>query len=802
MRASLLFFVILFSVVEAHGQQIIVHGTVADSATGNILSGANILVKGTTSGTSTDSAGTFELTAPSANDTLRFSYIGYQPKEVAIHERTTINVSLKPQFVSGQQMVVIGNKPLVGRKSDRIIFNASNSISAKGSDGLDLLKKAPGVKINNKAISLAGKGSLGVMVNGRLLHLSGKALLNYLKSYSASQVSSIEIITHPSAKYDAEGNSGLINIVTKKSTTAGFSGNITGSIKRFFYHNQADYKDIQNYGYADGSLGLNYNSKKWALYAKGSYTRGREIEGYGIAVHYPEKYWAMQDSGEYRMPDFNVLAGADYNISDRTTLGFEYNYIYHLEDGADYVHTPVYNNAGRLDSTLKTYATYYPVAQSNAINMHLMQELGNSGAKLTLNADYFNYFRTDRSDLTTHSYNGAGNLIEENTRALHDTTAQNINIYTFKADVKLPTSFAQFSVGGKLSFINNYSNIYYYDKIDNKLILDQDLSNEFRYIENTQAIYANASKEMKKWKLNAGLRVEPTQTEAVSYEQNQKLRKRYLKLFPSFSALYKLNEINQFSLYYNKRIHRPTFWDMNPYKSFMTAYTYVEGNPYLEPAYITNIQLSHRYKYLLTSSIYLNIVNNGFSRVIKTHDKGRYTHTTTKLNFIKSQRYGVSESLNIQPFWWLASSDLARGYYTNVRSDIAYIDGIEGFGLYMKSKNTFYFNRDKTISGFLGFWYQFPEIDHFGRSDAYYSVNLGVEWSPPQKNLSLSLNYNDVFQSSASSVHTMVDQIRNTYTVFQLNSQIRLSVTWHFGKNSSNHKPAATSNKAERSRIN
>jgi hypothetical protein len=307
---------------------------------------------------------------------------------------------------------------------------------------------------------------------------------------------------------------------------------------------------------------------------------------------------------------------------------------------------------------------------------------------------------------------------------------------------------------------------------------------------------------MKKWKLNAGLRVEPTQTEAVSYEQNQKLRKHYLKLFPSFSAIYKLNEINQFSLYYNKRIHRPTFWDMNPYKSFMTAYTYVEGNPYLEPAYITNIQLSHRYKYLLTSSIYLNIVNNGFSRVIKTHDEGRYTHTTTKLNFIKSQRYGISESLNIQPFWWLASSDLARGYYTNVRSDIAYIDGIDGFGLYMESKNTFYFNRDKTISGFLGVWYQFPEIDHFGRSDAYYSVNLGVEWSPPQKNLSLSLNYNDVFQSSASSVHTMVDQIRNTYTVFQLNSQIRLSVTWHFGKNSSNHKPAATSNKAERSRIN
>jgi outer membrane receptor protein involved in Fe transport len=385
---------------------------------------------------------------------------------------------------------------------------------------------------------------------------------------------------------------------------------------------------------------------------------------------------------------------------------------------------------------------------------------------------------------------------------LHDTTTQNINIYTFKGDVKLPTSFAKFSLGGKLSFINNYSNIYYYDKKKKRLILDEDLSNEFRYIENTQAIYANVSKEMKKWKLNAGLRAEPTQTRAISYVEEQRLNKYYLKLFPSLLVSYKLNDGNQFSLNYNKRIHRPSFWDMNPYKSFMTAYTYVEGNPYLEPAYITNIELSHRYKYLLTSSLYLNMVNNGFSRVIKTHDKGNYTHTTTKLNFIRSRRYGFSESLHIQSFWWLESSDLLRGYYTNVRSDIAYIDGLNGFGLYMESKNTFYFSRNKAVRGFLGFWYQFPEIDHFGRSDAYYSLNMGLEWAPPQKRLSLSLNYNDLFQSSASSVHSIVDQIKNTYTVFQLNSQIRLSVTWHFGKSSSNHQPTTTSNKAERSRVN
>jgi outer membrane receptor protein involved in Fe transport len=785
-----------------------IEGTTSDTSGSPVFSATAVLTKKDSSVvqlSKTDSLGHFVFkNIPESNYNLIIFAIGYTKKilPLTVKSNKTLHIVLKPLARNLSAITVVGSKPIVEHKADRIVFNVNKSISAKGSSGLDILKKAPGVKIGSKTISLSGKGTLGVMVNGRLLHLSGKALLDYLKSYAASQVSSIEIITHPSAKYDAEGNSGLINIITRENTKAGFSGTISGSVKRFLYHNQPDYKGIKNYGDVNGSIGLNYNSKKWRLYANGSYKTGREIWGYGIAVHYPEKYWAMQDTGEYRIPTANVLAGADYKVTNRTTLGVEYNYVNHVEAGADYVHTPVYNTAGRLDSTLKTFATYHPIAQSNAINLHLIQELGHSGAKLTLNTDYFNYFRTDRSDLITHSYNGKGNLIEENTRALHDTTTQNINIYTFKADVEIPASFAQFSLGSKLSFINNYSNIYYYDKADGRLILDNDLSNEFRYIENTQALYATISKDLKKWKLNAGLRPELTQTKAISYKQDQKLRKYYLKLFPSVSIIYELNNNHQLSVKYNKRIHRPTFWDMNPYKSFMTAYSYVEGNPYLEPAYITNIQLSHRYKYLLTSSLYMNMINNGFSRVIKTHDEGNYTHTTTKLNFIKSQRYGISESLHLQPSWWVESSDLLRGYYTKVRSDIDYIDGRDGLGLYLESKNTFYFSRDKTVRGFLGFWYQFPEIDHFGRADAYYSVNMGLEWSPPEKNLSLSLNYNDLFKSSASRVHTIVDQIRNTYTNFQLNSQIRFSVTWHFGSNNSAHNPTETSNKAERSRVN
>lgn len=752
-----------------------------------------------------DSNGHFIFTGLEKKDyQLTLYALGFSKQTVSfsLTKDTFIRVTLDVLKGDLDGLTVVGNRPVIVRKADRTIFNVTNSVNAAGSNGLDMLRKTPGIIIKDNTISLAGKGDLGVMINGRLLHLSDKALADRLKALSATQIARVEVITSPSARYDAEGNAGLINIITRKSVQEGLSGNIAGSVKRFFYKDQPDYKGIRNYGDMDGSAALNYNYKRWSAYANAGYTAGRELWGYGIDVYYPEKHWAMKDTGEYRIATLNALGGINYQWSERTALGFEYNYIFHIEDGADYVRVPVYGNGGKPDSTLKTYATYYPVAKSNAFNLHLVQALGQSGGKLTLNADYFNSYRHDRSDLITRSYDREGKVKAQNTRELYDTALQNIRIYTFKADLELPTRFAQLSMGGKLSFIDNYSDIFYYDKTDGGLQLDPELSNQFRYLENTQALYANASRKAGPWETAAGLRAELTQTNARSYFGNENVKKDYLKIFPSLLTTYQPDPDNRFSLSYNKRIHRPTFWNLNPFKSFMSAYTYVEGNPYLEPEYITNIEASHLYKNRLTSSLYAHIINNGFAQVIRTHETGGYIHTTTLLNFIKSYRYGISESLSFHPFPWMESANTVRGYYTRVRSNLSYIPDIDGWGAYLETNNTFSLNRDKSLNGFLGFWYQFPGVDQFGRSNTYYNVDAGIQWLTLQKRLTLSLNYSDIFRSSASKVFTTVDQIRNTYTDFQLNSQLKFSVSWNFGNENNKRVPANTGNEAERARTN
>ncbi len=780
-------------------------GRITDTS-GHPLSETTILLTTAKSSAiaSTDAGGVFVFNNLKKDRYLIAVYsINRAAKKVSVFlaDDTVVHITLNPLHQSLQELTVTGKKPVIERKGDRIIFNVANSISAAGSNGMEVLEKAPGVKVSGSDIALAGKGTLGVMVNGRLLHLSDKALIGYLRTFPSANIDKIEVITHPSAKYDAEGLAGLINIVTKRSDDTGWSGSLTGSIKRFFYKNQPNYKGIQNYGDIDGSTGLYYNNKKWSFYTQASYTVGRELWGYGIDVFYDDMHWAMKDTGEYRIATLNVLAGTDYKLSRNTTVGFSYNYSFHLEDGADYVRTPIYNNKGERDSLIKTFATYYPVSKGNAFNVHLIQKVNESGAKLNLNADYFNYYRTDKSYLKTRSYLNNGMISDAGISELYDTTLQNIRIYTFKADLHIPTPFAKWSFGGKMSFINNYSNIYYYHLKDKNKTLDEELSNEFRYVENTQALYADVAKQIDKWQLSAGLRAEITQTKAISYFDDLKVKERYLKLFPSLSIAFTPSENNHWSLTFNERIHRPTFWNMNPYLTFMSAYTYVEGNPYLEPEYITNIELMHRYKNKLTSSLFARIIDNGFARVIQTHDKGDYLHTTTMLNFIKSYRYGLSESIAFHPFKWFESRNLLSGYYTQVRSGVPFIKGIDGLGAYVETNNTFYLNSDKTLNIFLGFWYQFSAIEHFGRSDDHYSLDAGLEWMLLQKKLHLALNFNDIFQSSAFGVATTVDGVKNRYTNFQLNSQLRLSAAWYFGKQKNKNTSTETSNKSERSRL-
>ncbi|MEN0055836.1 MAG: outer membrane beta-barrel protein [Mucilaginibacter sp.] len=750
----------------------------------------------------TDNSGGFSFNGLHAGQyLLTVTSTGYQQyqSKISIIRDTVISIVLQRSNTQLNEVVVTAAKATVENNQEKMVYNVASNVTATGTDVLTTLGKVPGVKVNGNEISIVGKGMVRVMINDRVVQLAGVDLVRYLKSMSANQISKIEVIKNPSANYDADGNAGLINITTKHSSKQGFSGNVQLSDRQSL-HSPATVFGTSNYWLAAGSANLNYNADKWSAYANISMDHDHELEGFETDIFYPEQSWLQTDTGNYRGHNFNIVAGIDYKVSPKTTIGISYLGGKSVYDGSDHVNNPIYNSSGGLDSTLRTYATYHPIALSNSGNAHAIINFDTTGKKLMLNADYFNYNRNDRSDFESNSYLPNGQVIPENNTRYFDTNKQLINVYTFKADAEIPTSFAKLAFGGKLSFINNYSNAFYYNKDANdQLTYNTNLSNEFRYIENTQSLYINLNKEKDKWKYQAGLRAEYTETKGTSYTLNQTNTNRYLRLFPSVSISYQADTANSFSLSFGRRINRPSFWNLNPFKSLFTAYSYGEGNPFLQPEYNSNLEVSHTYKSMLTSALFLNVTDNGFNNVTVASADTNLVYTVP-LNFIKTYRVGISENISLHLFTWLDNNNQATFYHTDAHSSIPYIKSISGYGAYLATNNTAYFNADKTLAMVVNFWYQFPEIDHIGRSDPYYKLDFGFTALAMKKKLNITLNFNDAFRTSASAVTTTVNGIRTKFTNFQLNRFVLVGLSYRFGGEDSTKK-RDTGNEEERGRV-
>lgn len=784
--------------------QVKLSGTVNDAAQLPLPHSGITLVNLSTSqkqSLTTDKNGAFTFSnLTTGNYLVSTSFTGYHKNEINIQisRDTSIKIILKQANTSLDEVNVVANKSTLENNAEKLTYNLSNSISATGADGLTAVSQIPGVKVNNDEISSAGKGLLKVMVNGQLIQLTGLDLMRYLKSMSANQISKIELIKNPSASFDADGNAGIINIVTKQSKKQGYSGNVQASGKHWI-HDQRSIYGISNFYALNGSANLNYNSEKVSVYGNLNLDQDHHLEGFQTDLYYPKQTWMQTDTGVYSYRNINLIAGADFVVSKKTSLGFSYQGGRNIYDGYDRVNNPIYNNStGGLDSTLKTYATYHPIARSNSINMHTVVNFDTTGKKLLLNADYYNYYRTDVSDFDSKSFLPNSSAPVGTTR-YYDTNKQNINVYTFKADAEIPTAIGTWAFGGKLSFIDNYSNAFYYKKIREELVYDTNLSNEFDYKENTQALYTNFNGEKGKWKYQAGLRAEITQTKGYSYTAKQTTEVDYIKLFPSLLVSYQSDTDNSLSFSFGRRINRPSFWNLNPFKSLYTAYTYGQGNPYLQPEYNSNFELTHAYKSVLTSSAFLNITNNGFNYVTIARPDTNLVYTTP-INFLKTYRYGISESFSLTAFSWLQNNNQFTVYRTNSYSNNSSFVDIKGFGAYLATNNTIYFNSDKTFAAAANFWYQFPEVNHISRSEAYYKLDLGLTALAFKKNLNITLNVNDVLRSSAMATTTVVNGMKQKFTNFQINRFAQLSLSYRFGNKDSKSKDRQTGNEDERKR--
>ncbi len=742
-------------------------------------------------GSITDDYGTFNLKAEPGTYKLTISFIGYNSfvKEVTIKNDLDLGTIVLKADNTLDEIVITHQKKLIEQKPDRIILNVENSVTAIGGDALDALRIAPGLRVQNNSINLLGRGESRVMINGRLLQLSAEDLTSYLNSISASDIKKIEVITTPPAKYEAAGNGGLINIVLKKGQLNSWKNTISLVENINTYH----FTTLRN------SLLYNKNKLSLSFNVNGAKGNSRNIEDF--QVYYPNSTWDIDINSKEREDNLSAQFLLDYDITENTTIGIQYLGNTKTPDLTDKSISRIFNQSNSLDSLLINNGNNHSKVNSHLINLHANTKLDSLGKSISFDIDYFTYDSNQNRDFITNSFAPNNDFLGVNAAA-NNFSNQKIENFSVKTDVEHPSKFINLSYGAKISSIKNNSDIKFFNTITGTPVFDSNISNTFKYEENNQAIYVSGLKKInEKWDVQLGLRLENTKTKGFSVELNETNTDRYTKLFPSFYASYNKNENNSFSLSYGKRIERPRFRDLNPFRSVISSNTFSVGNPFLRPSFVDSFEFKHTYKNKYTTNAFLSIINDGAS-VIFTSDVENSTQIATRSNFFKQYIYGIGESFTFNKIsWWQSQNSLnVIGSKTEFTMDIG-AQPQNGIMFSANSSNKITINESTKLQ--IDASYDSPFKSGLFSVGETYSLDLGISKQFLDKNLQVAILIKDIFNtSSLNNFKSTVNGVKQVYGQNDNNRFIRLSARYSFGNKKIKENRRSFGNEEERRRTN
>lgn len=756
---------------------------------------ANVILTATQgkgiTGALTKEDGSFELKLKNGSYQLKISYLGFSAweKSIQIEKDTDLGDIVLQQKDDLQEVKIVAKKKLVEYKTDRIIFNVENSISASGGNAVSAIGTAPGVMVLDNSISILGKGATRVMINGRLIELTGDELINYLNSIAATDIASVEVITNPPAKYEAGGNGGLINIILKKGARNSWK-NTTSAI-----YDQSTYSF---YTLRDNFL-YNKNKVRLAMNISGKIGNLKETEN--LNTYYPNGLWELSRVGKLKQNNFSGGITFDYDISDRTTLGIQYMGNQDNPDSKSGTTIKIRNTTNQIDSLLINDGLYKLSNSGHTYNAHIITKLDTAGRKLSVDLDYFNYNSKIDNNFVTNTFLPDMDFLNTNQSA-KSISDQNIRNTSIKVDMEHPLRFMNLSYGAKMSFINSKADLAYYNTISGDAILDKNQSNEFEYQENNQSLYINGIKNLSsQFSFQIGLRMENIQTNGYSSTKDQTTVKNYLKLFPTFYLSYKKDENNSFLFNYGRRVNRPVFRDLNPFRAYLNSKSYSEGNPFLQPSYNDNFDFTYVYKENLRTNLFFNITTDGFG-VVFNSDPVTNIQIISRQNYFKEYYYGIGESytVNVIPWWQSQNSAYVLGSKSAFNGLVSAMPK-NSLQLYFTTNNTFSLSAATKIQA--DYFYSSSVKRGLYETGQLSGLNLGIRQSILKKKLQLSVLVNDVFNTAYLKDYTsVVNGIKQVYGQNNSSRFFRFSLAYSFGNDKVNVKQRSLGNEEERRRTN
>lgn len=731
----------LFSALGIHAQSITkITGQIKDNS-GKALSAATIMLHSAKDSSLvktavSDSKGNYEIPLiKPGRYFVRSSALNMQKTSSAIFEvkenETTIApaITTQPMAKSLEAVTISTKKPIVEVRADKTILNVEGTINAVGNDALELLRKSPGVMVDkDDNLSLAGKNGVQVYIDGKPSPLSGADLASYLKSLQSVQIESIELITNPSAKYEAAGNAGIINIKLKKDKTIGTNGNVNAGY------------NIGTYGKYNGGLSLNHRNKKMNLF--GSYNYNTSLNEMNFVLYREQGDSIFNQRNRILNRNkygHNYKAGADFFINKKSTIGFIINgnsskNITETEGPMDIIYKPT-NTVSRL---LK--ATSDNDSKRDNINTNLNYRYAvTGGTELNVDVDYGNFKIRSNQFQPNDYYDASGNnkLYSNVYRMISPT---DIDIFSVKADYERNFHKGRLGFGGKVGFVKTDNDFRRYNVYGNNEVYDKDKSNRFNYKENINAAYVNYNRAFKGFMVQFGLRLENTvsdgtstglkyNTNTSSYENyDSSINRNYTDVFPSAAITFNKNPMSQFGITYSRRIDRPAYQDLNPFEFKLNDYTFMKGNTQLRPQYTNSFGLSHTYKYKLNTQLNYSHVKDIFTQLPDTTEGSK--SFLTKKNLATQDIISLNISYPFQYKWYSFFVNV-NSYYSMYKANFGGGDrkvDLDVFALSFYMQNSF--NLGKGFKAELSGFYNSPTIwQGTFKSIAMYSIDGGLQKS-------------------------------------------------------------------------
>ncbi len=768
---------------SAKAQQANISGTVKDSSAAVPAATVSLLNANDSSwirSVLSDDNGAFTIPSVAAgNYFVSVTAVGYaaaiQTVNITGNANQALVVELHRNTSAIGEVTFTGHKPFIEMSTGKVTVNVDGSPAAIGLSTLALLRRMPGLIVDQGGnISMQGKQGVLVLIDDRPTYLSTEQLADYLRTIPADEIGQVELMTQPPAKYDAAGNAGIVNIKRKKIRKSGWNGIATLTAGQGVYP------------YGLGSALINFKRNKLNL----SLSADEHLAtGFADWQEYqrlsdpqsgaPGSVTNMHSSSIEHFSIASMRLTADYDMSDKISIGSSLRGGYHTNSFVDRVYSGIFD----VPANTMTYNSIYSpegfIRKDLYANAYFSYKI-NKARSINFNADYIAYNNSPYQDINNTTYDAQMQPLPD-PLLLHSHQPTLIDVYSFKGDyTDTLKDGTKLEAGFKSSLVNTDNNAQFSIYQNNIWMNDTSRTNRFLYKENINALFVGADKVINgKWEAKAGLRAENTNAQGEQQVHDQRFTKSYISLFPTAYISYKKDNNNQFELNYGRRIDRPNYQSINPFIFYNFQYNYSVGNPYLQPQFTNSIELKHSYKNMITTALAISNTTGEITDLLVADNSANTVHTTQGNTGI-SKTASIYVLFNKDLFKWWSLNAAASAFYM-------YYSGVvntakvnnDGTGYAVNMTNQFNFPKDwkaEFVAYYAGRYAQ--SLIATSLPSAYFSLGASKKIS---KASTIKLAIEDPLYINRTKLENNLPGLYTTSTFRYSTRVVSLAYTYNFG---------------------